>query len=300
MKFPGFPEATGWLNSEPLGPEHLKGKAVLVQFGTFTCINWIRTLPYVRAWADAYREDGLTVVGVNTPEFRFECDVSSVKREIQKRGIRYPVALDNEYRVWDAFDNHYWPALYLSDVNGAIRFHHFGEGRYDETEQTIQRLLGVDRQLASVEAMGDEEPTDWDEVESSETYFGHERRIGFVPNSEGALGLNQWTLSSGWQVHSEHAALQEAPGSLSFRFHARDFHLVMGPADPGRSVRFRVLIDGEAPCMTHGLDVEEDGMGVASERRMFQLIRQPERIIDRTMRITFLEAGVELYVATFG
>ena len=300
VRVPSFRGATGWINSEPLDPDALKGQVVLVHFGTFTCINWIRTLPHVRSWASTYSGEGLTVVGVNTPEFHFERDFASVEREIQKRAIHYPVAVDNEYRVWDAFDNRYWPALYLADRDGTIRYRHFGEGRYEETERVLQRLLGVDRQLVSIEGKGDEAAAEWDTLKSPETYFSLDRSVGFVESSSDRLRLNEWTLQGEWKRNSEGAELGDGTGSMFFRFHARDLNLVMGASELGRSLRFQVLISGQSPGGSGGGDVGTDGGGEVSEKRMYQLIRQPGEVEDEVFEISFPDPGVELYVATFG
>jgi thiol-disulfide isomerase/thioredoxin len=299
-RLPSYAGARGWLNSEPLTPESLQGRVVLTQFWTFTCINWLRTLPYVRAWAETYSGDSLVVVGVHTPEFEFEHDVDKVRRAVEEMRIAYPVALDPDYAVWSAFSNHYWPALYLADREGVMRFEHFGEGRYEETERAIQELLGVDRDLVSVVGQAAEAPADWDDLRSPETYLGHERSDR--PSGTGAesLRLNQWALSGDWTQHAQGAVLNEAGGSIAFRFHARDLHLVMGPEAEGAEVRFRVRLDGEPAGAAHGVDVDEQGLGTASEQRMYQLIRQPGRIEDRTFEIEFLDAGVGAYVFTFG
>jgi thiol-disulfide isomerase/thioredoxin len=299
-KHPSYDGATGWINSEPLTPESLQGRVVLTQFWTFTCINWLRTLPHVRAWADAYAGDGLVVVGVHTPEFEFEHDPDRVQHAVEEMRIAYPVALDPDYAVWSAFSNHYWPALYLADRDGVMRFEHFGEGRYEETERVIQQLLGVDRDLVSVVGDGAEAPADWDDLRSPETYLGLERSDRPVDVSPDSLRLNQWTLSGGWTQHAQGAILDEPGGSIAFRFHARDLHLVMGPVADGAEVRFRVLLDGEPAGAARGVDVDEQGVGTATERRMYQLIRQRGRIDDRTFQIEFLDAGVGAYVFTFG
>jgi thiol-disulfide isomerase/thioredoxin len=299
-RHPSYEGATGWINSEPLTPESLQGRVVLTQFWTFTCINWLRTLPYVRAWSEAYAGDGLVVVGVHTPEFEFEHDPDRVRHAVEEMRIAYPVALDPDYAVWSAFSNHYWPALYLADADGVNRYEHFGEGRYEETERTIQQLLGIERDPVSIVGQGAEAPADWDDLRSPETYVGLERGDRPTDSPPDSLRLNQWTLSGDWTRHSQGAVLDEPGGSIVFRFHARDLHLVMGPEADGEQVRFRVLLDGEPAGAAHGVDVDEQGFGTATERRMYQLIRQPGRVEDRTFAIEFLDAGVGAYVFTFG
>jgi thiol-disulfide isomerase/thioredoxin len=294
---PSLGGATGWLNSEPLTAEDLSGRVVLVQFWTFTCINWLRTLPYVRAWAEQYRDDGLIVVGAHTPEFWFEADVESIRRAVTAMRIDYPVAVDSEYAIWDAFANRYWPALYFVDREGKIRDEHFGEGRYEGSERVLQELLGVDRELVSVVGDGIEAPADWDDLDSPETYLGEQR--GERRGDDGAsLQRNHWALTGDWAIQPQGAALNEAGGSIAFRFRARDLHLVLRPADG--PVRFRVSLDGDEPGASHGGDIDENGAGVVSEPRLYQLIRQPGRIEEHTFEITFLEPGVEAYVFTFG
>lgn len=316
--FPSLDGATAWLNSPPLKSEELRGKVVAVDFWTYTCINWLRTLPYIRAWAERYRDHGLVVIGVHTPEFPFEHDIENVRRAVKEMRIDYPVAIDNEYGVWDAFNNHYWPALYLVDAQGRIRHHQFGEGDYEEAERFIQRLLGeagdesARQDLATVDARGPEVAADWNDLASGENYLGYERtdsfaspggvileerRVYTVPER---LGRNQWALAGEWTVERGFAALNVAHGRIVYRFHARDVHLVMGPATPDTSVRFRVRLDGQAPGNAHGSDVDERGEGVVSEQRLHQLIRQPGSISDRTFEIEFLDPGVEAYAFTFG
>jgi thiol-disulfide isomerase/thioredoxin len=295
---PQLDGATGWLNSEPLTPASLRGQTVLVQFWTFTCINWLRTLPYVRTWAGKYENDGLLVVGVHTPEFPFEHDLDNVRRAVQEMAIKYPVALDSDYAIWDAFANQYWPALYFVDAEGAIRDHHFGEGRYEQSERVLQQLLGVDRQYVSVEGHGAEAAADWESLDSPETYIGHARAERHSDGPPESLRLNQWMLSGDWTVRTQGAVLNEAGGGIVFRFHARDLHLVLRPGDA--SVPFRISLDGEAPGDSHGTDVDQDGNGVVSEGRLYQLIRQSGPVAERTFEITFLEPAVEAYVFTFG
>jgi thiol-disulfide isomerase/thioredoxin len=303
--------ATGWLNSEPLGPAELRGHVVLVNFWTLTCINWLRQEPHVRAWSQAYRNDGLVVIGVHTPEFSFEHELDRVRQATKERGIDYPVALDNDYEIWRAFDNHYWPALYFVDGDGIIRDQHFGEGRYGESERVIQRLLGVERELVSVEGLGVEAEADWDHLRTPETYLGYERSEHFASPDGAAfderrayelperLGFNQWALAGEWTIGRESVVLDEAGGSIAFRFHARDAHLVLSPG-AREPIPFRVLLDGEAPGRSHSVDVADDGNGLLAEGRLYQLVRQHDSVRERTLEITFLEPGAAAYVFTFG
>jgi hypothetical protein len=305
-RFPGFDGATAWFNSEPLTRASLQGRVVLVSFGTYTCINWMRSLPYVRAWADKYARHGLVVVGVQTPEFDFEGDLGNVHRAIKEMNVGYPVVVDNNYAVWNAFDNHYWPALYAVDAAGSIRYHHFGEGAYEETEMVLQMLLteagvDVDDGLVQIVPTGAEAAADWNDLRSPETYLGHERAVGFEPDTAPAdLGRNEWTLSGKWTIGVVPVALDEPGGSISFCFHARDVHLVMGPPTSHPPVRFHVRLDGEAPELAHGADIDEDGNGIADYQRLYQLVRQQHAISDRLFEIEFLDAGVEAFVFTFG
>jgi thiol-disulfide isomerase/thioredoxin len=308
---PSLAGAIEWLNSEPLTAAGLRGSVVLVDFWTYTCINWLRTLSYVRAWSEKYRERGLVVIGVHTPEFPFEHDVENVRRMVKELRVDYPVAIDNDYAVWDAFANRYWPALYLADADGDIRFHHFGEGRYEESERAIQELLGVDEGVVSVEGPGLEAQADWVNLESPETYLGYgqaerfaspggvadERRAYAVPES---LRLNRWALAADWTIRRHYAELHEAGGRLAYRFHARDLHLVMAPAERDVPVSFRVTLDGQSPGPSHGSDIDERGDGVLSEPRLYQLIRQRGRVGDRTFEITFSDPGAQVYAFTFG
>ena len=307
-QMPSLEGGTGWLNSEPLGPDELRGRVVVVNFWTLTCINWLRTEPYVRAWSQAYRDDGLVVIGVHTPEFSFEHELDRVRIAVGVRGIDYPVVLDNDYDVWNAFDNHYWPALYFVDREGVIRDHHFGEGRYEQSEHQIQGLLGVERELVSVRGDGVEAEADWDNLRSPETNLGYTRRDTFAspPMSEGEpyelpdrLRLNHWALDGRWSVGRENVVLDEPGGSIAFRFHARDAHLVLSTG-PQEAIPFRVTLDDEAPGPSHGVDVDADGNGRLEEGRMYQIVRQRDGVRERTLRITFLEAGAEAYVFTFG
>jgi thiol-disulfide isomerase/thioredoxin len=317
-ELPSLGGATGWLNSQPLTYGALRGKVVLVQFCTYTCINWLRTLPYVRAWAEKYKEQGLTVVGVHTPEFEFEKDVDNVRRALKNMGVVYPIALDNDYAVWRSFLNQYWPALYLVDHQGHIRHHHFGEGEYEQSERIIQQLLaeagvgGVGRELVSVDARGAEAAADWGNLKSPENYVGYERTENFaspggvIPDKSRVyaaptqLRLNQWALSGDWTVGRQAIGLDKAGGRITYRFHARDLNLVMGPAVRGTSVRFRVALDGQPGGATHGVDLDDRGNGAVTEQRMYQLIRQPKPIADRQFEIEFLDPGAEVFAFTFG
>jgi thiol-disulfide isomerase/thioredoxin len=309
--------AVEWLNSPRLTPLSLAGKVVLVDFWTYTCINWLHTLPYVRAWSQKYAQ-GLVVIGVHTPEFQFERNVDNVRRAVQQMRIEYPIVIDNDYSIWRAFKNQYWPALYFLDARGRIRQHQFGEGEYEQSERSIQRMLseagvaGTGNGLVSVEGSGFEAAADWTNLKSPETYVGYERSENFVSRGEAALdqrrayatparlALNQWSLTGEWTMGRQATVLNKASGQIVYRFHARDVHLVMGPSRPGGSVRFHVTIDGQPPGAAHGLDVDESGNGTAVEQRLYQLIRQPTPIVDRTFVIEFLDAGVEAFAFTFG
>jgi thiol-disulfide isomerase/thioredoxin len=297
VHMPAFGGATAWLNSEPLDPAELRGRVVVVNFWTLTCINWLRQEPYVRAWSQAYRDDGLVVIGVHTPEFAFEHEIDGVRQATTERAIDYPVVVDNDYDIWSAFDNHYWPALYFVDTEGIIRDQHFGEGRYEESERVIQRLLGVERELVPVESLGVEAQADWDHLQTPETYLGSWRSERFA--SADRLPVNHWALAGEWTVGPEHVVLDQAGGSIAFRFHARDAHLVLSPA-AREPIPFRVLLDGLAPGPSHGVDVDEDGNGVLREGRMYQLVRAHDAIRERTLQITFLQPGAEAYAFTFG
>jgi thiol-disulfide isomerase/thioredoxin len=313
-----FEGATRWLNSDPLTPENLRGRVVLVDFWTYTCVNWLRTLPYLRAWAAKYQDDGLTVIGVHTPEFGFEGNIDNVVAQSRNLGVEYPVALDSDYAVWGAFANHYWPALYIADEEGRIRFHHFGEGEYPMTEMVIQQLLrdagadDIDQDLVTAEPRGLEVAADWQTLQSPETYVGYNQSTGFaqeeiasfdeprVYTPPGQLPLNSWGLSGNWTVAGHAAVLKEAGGRIAFQFHARDLNLVMGPSSHGSSVPFRVFLDGQLAMDAHGTDVDRDGSGVVSDQRTYQLIRQPGAIGDRLFEVEFSDAGVEAYCFTFG
>jgi len=310
-RMPSLGGAAEWLNSELLGPAELRGHVVVVDFWTLTCINWLRTEPYVRAWSQAYRDDGLVVLGVHTPEFSFEHEIERVRRATKERAIDYPVVVDNDYEIWSAFDNHYWPALYFVDADGVIRDHHFGEGRYEQSERVIQQLLGVERELVSVEGLGVEAEADWDHLRTPETYLGYARSEHF-DSADGAafderhayelperLRFNHWALAGEWTIGREKVVLDQAGGSIAYRFHARDAHLVLsrGTHEP---IAFRLLLDGEAPGPSHGVDVDEDGNGVLRDGRLYQLVREHDAVREQTLELTFLEPGAEAYVFTFG
>jgi thiol-disulfide isomerase/thioredoxin len=297
VHMPSLDGATGWVKSDPLGPAELRGHVVLVNFWTWTCINWLRQEPYVRAWSQAYRDDGLLVIGVHTPEFSFEHDLEGVRRAVAVREIDYPVAQDNDYAIWTAFANHYWPALYFVDKDGVIRDQHFGEGRYEESERVIQELLGVERELVPVEGVGAEAEADWDHLRTPETYLGYARGQQAAPRD--GLSLNEWALVGDWKTGPENVALEQAGGSIAFRFLARDAHLVLTPGEH-EPIPFRVVLDGEAPGASHGVDVDEDGNGLLREGRVYQLVRQHDGVRERTLEITFLEPGAEAYAFTFG
>ena len=317
-ELPSFGGATEWLNSPPLTPGGLRGNVVLANFCTYTCINWIRQLPYVRAWAGKYSGHGLVVVGVHTPEFPFEQDTGNVRRSLADMRVGYPVAMDNDYAIWGAFGNHYWPALYFADAQGRIRHHYFGEGEYQQSEMVIQNLLaeagaqGVDRDMVSPEARGVEAPADWASLRSSENYTGYDRTENFaspggaVPGrphrytAPAVLRLNHWALSGDWTAAAGAVALDGINGTIAYCFQARDLNLVMGPAATGASVRFRALLDGQPPGAAHGIDTDEQGHGIVTEQRLHQLIRQPGPVTEHTFEITFLDPGLEAYSFTFG
>ena len=298
-------KANAWLNSPPLTADGLRGKVVVVDFCTYTCVNWLRTLPYLRAWDAKYREHGLVTIGAHTPEFAFEHDVENVRRAIAAMRVTYPIAVDNDYGIWNGFSNQYWPALYLVDAKGAMRFTHFGEGAYEESERMIQNVLGESgatgfrRELVTVDARGLEVPADWENVQSSETYLGSEQAEHFVRNAA-RLGLNEWTLLGEWSVGAKTVALQQPNGKIRYRFHARDVNLVMGPARRGTSAppRFVVRVDGQPTA--GGSDVDALGHGVVNEQRTYQLVRQQPPIVDRQFEIEFLDSGVEALCVTFG
>jgi thiol-disulfide isomerase/thioredoxin len=288
-----------WLNSEPLTAGELRGRVVLVDIWTYSCVNWLRTLPYLSAWAQRYRDRGLVVVGVHCPEFGFEHDLDNVRHATRQLRVDYPVVIDNNFDIWQSLENHYWPAVYLVDRYGQIRFHHFGEGNYEETERAIQQLLGIDEDTVRVDAGGLAEAADWDTLRSEETYLGDGRGAGRV-DSPTQLALNHWALSGDWAVEEESAVLSAAGGSITFRFHARDLNLVLTPPASGAPVHFTVLLDGQPPGDDHGLDVNELGEGTVDEPRMYQLVRQRGGAVERDFAITFLDPGVRAYVFTFG
>jgi thiol-disulfide isomerase/thioredoxin len=309
--------AADWINSPRLAPSTLAGNVVLVDFWTYTCINWLRQLPYVRAWSQKYQQ-GLVLIGVHTPEFTFEQGIDNVRRAVQELKIDYPIVIDNDYSIWRAFGNQYWPALYFVDARGRVRQHQFGEGEYETSERTIQRLLieagirDVPGGVVSVEGSGFEAPADWASLRSPETYVGYARAEHFASPDAGRrdqprtyrpasrLSLNQWSLAGDWTIGKQATVLNKAPGRIQHRFHARDVHLVMGPSRSGTAVPFRVTIDGQPPGAAHGLDVDEGGSGTVREQRLYQLIRQPKPIVDRTFAIDFVDAGVEAFAFTFG
>jgi thiol-disulfide isomerase/thioredoxin len=327
--------AAEWLNTSPLTAESLAGKVVLVDFCTYTCINWLRTLPYIRGWAAKYKSHGLIVIGVHTPEFTFEQNLSNVHPAIAAMKIEHPIAIDNDYAIWRAFDNNYWPALYFIDARGRVRDRHFGEGEYEKSERTIQRLLtdaataggaatagsaataggaaaNVPRDLLTPDARGVEVPADWGNLRSAENYLGHARTQNFASRGgaeadrrstyavPARLALNEWALAGEWTMGKQGTVSNTANGRLACRFHARDLHLVMGPAQRNAKVRFRLTIDGQPPGAAHGQDADEAGNGVVAEQRLYQLIRQPMPIADRLMQIEFLDAGAEIFAFTFG
>jgi thiol-disulfide isomerase/thioredoxin len=315
---PSLDGATGWLNSPPLTADGLRGRVVVVDFWTYTCINWLRTEPYVRAWAQAYRNAGAVVLGVHTPEFPFESDIDNVRRAMQDRQITYPVAVDSDYAIWTAFANMYWPALYVIDAQGYIRYHHFGEGAYEESERLIRQLLGeagsgdpVPRPV-TVEARGIEAAADWANLRSGENYLGAERTENFASPERAATGTRRrytmpprlapdhWALSGEWTVQPDAVLSDELGGRIAHRFSARDLHLVMAPAARGNPVRFFVRLDGQPPGADHGDDVDDDGTGTVTEPRLYQLIRQHGPVTEHTFEITFLDPGGQAYAFTFG
>jgi cytochrome c biogenesis protein CcdA/thiol-disulfide isomerase/thioredoxin len=317
-QLPPLTGAVQWLNSPPLDAQALKGKVVLVDFWTYSCINCLRTLPYVRAWAEKYRDQGLVVIGVHAPEFAFERDVGNVTKAMKELGINYPVAIDNDYKIWRAFNNEYWPAHYFADAQGRIRYHHFGEGDYAESERVIQQLLReagaktVADGLINADAQGVQMAPDMNQVLSPETYVGYQRAEHFVPqtslvpdkvatyNPPADLTLNDWSLGGQWAVGAERATASAPASRIVYRFHARDLHLVLGPGADGKPVRFKVSIDGQSPGDAHGVDVAADGSGRVTEQRLYQLVRQTDEVKDRTFTIEFLDPGVSAYAFTFG
>ena len=317
-EFPSLAGATAWLNSAPLAPAGLRGKVVLVDFWTYSCINWRRSEPYVRAWAEKYKDRGLVVIGVHSPEFAFEHEVDNVRWAAENMRIEYPIAIDNEFAVWNAFNNDYWPALYFVDAQGHIRHHQFGEGDYARSERAIAQLLteagvtGIPRNLVSIDPGGFEAPADWPDLQSPENYLGYDRSTNFAPPGAARtdkshlyavpahLELNHWALAGDWTIGKQSIVLGKAGGQIAYRFHARDLHLIAGARAAGTSVRFRVLLDGRPPGAAHGLDVDEQGYGTVTRPRLYQLIRQPKPIVDRRFEIEFLDPGVEAYDVTFG
>jgi thiol-disulfide isomerase/thioredoxin len=317
-QLPSLSKAGEWLNSKPLTSVDLRGKVVLIDFWTYSCINWRRQLPYVRAWDEKYKAHGLVVIGVHAPEFSFEKNLDNVRQATKDMRIGYPIVIDNDYAIWRAFNNEYWPALYFVDAKGRIRHHQFGEGEYQESEIILQQLLaeagtgGLDHEVVSVDPAGAEAVADWSDLRSAENYVGYERTENFAspggarPDKRhdyaapARLRLNHWALSGNWMIGREGIVLNPATGRITYQFHARDLHLVMGPAVRGSSVRFRVLIDGEPPGAAHGVDVDEEGNGTVTEPRMYQLIRQKKPIVDRQFEIQFLNSGIEVFSFTFG
>lgn len=317
-EIPSLVGATAWFNSQPLTVDGLRGKVVLISFWTYTCINWLRQLPYVRAWAEKYKDQGLVVVGVHTPEFEFEKNLDNVRRASTEMGVNYPIAVDSNYAIWHAFKNQYWPALYFVDTEGHIRHHQFGEGEYEQSERIIQQLLAetenisTDQGIVSVNPNGFEAAADWGSLKSPENYVGYERTENFASpgglvldkshsyTAAEELSLNQWSLSGAWTIKKQSAALNNANGRIAYRFHARDLHLVMGPEVQGTTVRFRVILDGKPPVAAHGIDVDEQGNGTITEPRMYQMIRQPKPIVARQFEIEFSDGGAEVFAFTFG
>ena len=315
---PSLRGASGWLNSAQIDGKNLRGKVVLIDFWTYSCINWRRTLPYLRAWAKKYRQHGLAVVGVHSPEFQFEKNIGNVGKAVKSMMIEYPIAVDSDLAIWRDFNNQYWPALYLVDAKGRIRYHKFGEGDYDKSEYAIQQLLaengavGFDHSLAFAEASGAELSADWHDLRSDENYLGYERTENFA--SRGGLisgknhtysppqeiSLNHWALAGEWTVGKQSISLEAGNGRIAYQFHARDLHLVMGPREPGKEVRFRVYLDGRVPLGAHGVDIDAQGAGTVKEPRMYQLIRQQQPVVPRRFEIEFLDTGAEAYSFTFG
>jgi thiol-disulfide isomerase/thioredoxin len=317
-QIPSLAGANEWLNSPPLTAAGLRGKVVLIDIWTYTCVNWLRTLPYVRAWAEKYQTQGLVVIGVSDPEFEFERNIDNVRQAAKAMRVDYPIAVDNNYAIWTGLDNHYWPALYLVDAQGRIRYHHFGEGEYEEAERVIQQLLveagasAVPRDLVKVHPRGLEVAADWDNLRSPESYLGYEQAERFASPGGASkdkrrdyvlpakLRLNQWALSGDWTVRKDAPVLNKPNGRVAYQFHARDLNLVMAPTTRGTPVRFRVLLDGKPPGNAHGSDVDENGNGTATEQRTYQLIRQQGPIVDRQFEIEFLDPGIGVFDFTFG
>jgi cytochrome c biogenesis protein CcdA/thiol-disulfide isomerase/thioredoxin len=317
-ELPSLSGAVAWLNSPPLTPQALRGKVVLIDFWTYSCINCLRALPYVKGWYERYHDKGLVVIGVHAPEFAFEKDLGNVKRAVHDLGITYPVALDNNYAIWQAFDNQYWPAHYFIDAQGRIRAHHFGEGEYAQSEEIIRQLLTeagsgtLAAASGTIQGEGVQAAPDEHDLNSPETYIGYQRAASFVSpggavrgqpatyRAPPQLALNEWALGGPWRVEAEEAVNTGASATIEFRFHARDLHLVLGPGDAGHPVRFRVTLDGHAPGANHGSDVQPDGTGTVQEHRLYQLLRQSEAVGEHTFKIEFLEPGVHAYAFTFG
>ncbi len=316
--FPSLSGAVAWLNSPPLTAEALKGKVVVIDFWTYSCINCLRSIPYIEAWAEKYKNDGLVVIGVHTPEFAFEKDQANIEKAVRDLKITYPVAIDSNYAIWKAFNNEYWPAHYFIDATGQIRYHHFGEGEYDKSEKVIQELLKLKNSSLSltgfvqVHGSGAEAAADMSDVQSPETYVGYNRQENYVSpekirrdapaayTAPGRMDVNDWGLAGSWTVGGEHALLDSANGKIIFRFHARDLHLVLGPGKDGQPIRFKVLLDGSVPGDDHGVDVNGQGEGTVKDYRLYQLIRQKGKVEDRTFEIQFLDPGVQVYAFTFG
>jgi hypothetical protein len=317
-ELPAFEGSGPWINSPPLSPAALRGKVVLLDIWNYSCINWIRQSPYVRAWAEKYKDQGLVVIGVHSPEFSFETDADHVRRAVRAMNVTYPVVMDSDHAIWRALDNEAWPALYFVDVKGRIRHHYYGEGAYDQSEEILQQLLaeagesGGSETLVSIDPKGVEAQADWRSLGSPETYVGYARTEMFASpggamrdkrhdyTAPSRLGLNQWALAGSWTMGKEATVLNAEGGKIAFRFHARDLHLVMGPSASGGRIRFRVVLDGSAPAAAHGLDVDAQGAGTATEPRLYQLIRQPGSVADHTFEIEFLDPGVETFSFTFG
>ncbi|UXN63537.1 cytochrome c biogenesis protein DipZ [Phyllobacterium sp. A18/5-2] len=316
-QFPSLDGAVEWLNSSPLTNEQLRGKVVLVDFWTYSCINCIRTVPYIRAWAEKYKDQGLVVIGVHSPEFAFEKKIDNVKRAIGEFQIGYPVAVDNDFRIWRAFQNSYWPAQYIIDAKGQVRYHHFGEGEYDASEQVIRDLLAeagsqkAGKEIVTPEASGAQSAPDLSNLRSAETYIGYSRASNFG-SPEGLAGdaareytiaepgLNEWGLAGNWTVGAEQATLNQAGGGITYRFSARDLHLVLGQGTAAKPVRFQVRVDGKAPGASHGMDIDAEGNGTVTGTRLYQLVRQAGDVRERTFEVRFLDPGVEAFVFTFG
>jgi thiol-disulfide isomerase/thioredoxin len=317
-RLPSLDGADAWLNSPPIASGDLHGKVVLVNFWTYSCINCLRTLPYLKAWESRYARDGLVVIGVHTPEFGFEHDVGNVKRAAADLSVRYPIAIDNGYRIWQAFGNQYWPAFYLADAQGRIRYHHFGEGEYETAEDAIRQLLGEAKGAASApqrakpDAAGALAAADQADIGSGETYLGYREATGFASPEEvrqdtaatysipQRLSLNTWALGGPWSIGAEAASASGAHAQIAYRFHARDLHLVLAPATDGRPIRFRIAIDGQPPGAAHGSDTTADGYGTVTAARLYQLVRQGDPVRTHTFTIEFFDPGVHAYTFTFG